>query len=283
MLIEKLPGSVSGLRMIDGPIDLVVRAWGEAREVELCLEVAVAALDGVLVGLAAQLATLRRPVEEVTAVDGPVARRMLDACSPFPGEGVSLMAAVAGAVADHVLERMLVGRRLEKALVNNGGDTALYLGPGAELRTALVGDVSRPMINGFLTIGHGAGIGGIATSGWRGRSFSLGIADAVTVAARNAAMADVAATLIANAVNIDHPAIGRRPAHELDPDNDLGARLVTISVGTLDETAIATALDRGAATARKLTHRRLARAVHLRLAEHHRTVEQAGSVGTIAS
>ena len=283
MLIEKLPGSVSGLRMIDGPIDLVVRARGEAREVELCLEAAVAALDGVLAGLAAQLVTLRLPVEEVRAVEGPVARRMLDACSPFPGEGVSLMAAVAGAVADHVLERMLVGRQLEKALVNNGGDIALHLPPGAELQTALVGDVSRPMVDGLLTIGHGAGIAGIATSGWRGRSFSLGIADAVTVAARNAAMADVAATLIANAVNIDHPAIGRRPAHELDPDNDLGARLVTISVGVLDEEAIETALDRGVETARELTRRGSARAVHLRLAGHHRTMESPGRLGIIAS
>ena len=52
---------------------------------------------------------------------------------------------------------------------------------------------------------------GIATSGWRGRSFSLGIADAVTVLAATAAEADAAATVIANAVDLPgHPAIDTR-------------------------------------------------------------------------
>src|SRR5690606_41231750 len=60
---------------------------------------------------------------------------------------------------------------------------------------------------------------GVATSGWRGRSFSLGIADAVTVLARTGAEADAAATLIANAVDLPgHPAIKRRPARELAPE-----------------------------------------------------------------
>ena len=66
---------------------------------------------------------------------------------------------------------------------------------------------------------------GVATSGWRGRSFSLGIADAVTVLAATAAAADAAATIIANAVDLPgHPAIARRPASELEDDSDLGDR-----------------------------------------------------------
>ena len=73
---------------------------------------------------------------------------------------------------------------------------------------------------------------GIATSGWRGRSFSLGIADAVTVLAATAAKADAAATIIANAVDLpNHAAITRVPAREIAPDNDLGERLVTRAVG----------------------------------------------------
>ncbi|WP_204349766.1 hypothetical protein, partial [Klebsiella pneumoniae] len=84
--------------------------------------------------------------------------------------------------------------------------------------------------------GYGDGIGGIATSGAQGRSFSLGIADSVTVLARDAASADAAATLIANAVDLDHPAIRRRPARNLDPDSDLGDRLVTVGVGDLTPT-----------------------------------------------
>ena len=80
---------------------------------------------------------------------------------------------------------------------------------------------------------------GIATSGRHGRSFSLGIADAVTVLAKTAAQADAAATVIANAVDLPgHPAILRRPACELQPDSDLGDRLVTRDVGALSEQEI---------------------------------------------
>ena len=57
--------------------------------------------------------------------------------------------------------------------------------------------------SGTIRIRHGDGVGGIATSGARGRSFSLGIADSVTVLAEDAATADAAATLIANAVDCD--------------------------------------------------------------------------------
>ena len=88
---------------------------------------------------------------------------------------------------------------------------------------------------------------GIATSGRHGRSFSLGIADAVTVLARTASQADAAATIIANAVDLPgHPAILRSPAHDLQPDSDLGARLVTRGVGRLSGVEIAAALDAGA-------------------------------------
>ena len=43
----------------------------------------------------------------------------------------------------------------------------------------------------------------------------------MTTLARDAATADVAATLVANAVDVDSPAVRRRPARELDPDSDL--------------------------------------------------------------
>jgi hypothetical protein len=100
-------------------------------------------------------------------------------------------------------------------------------------------------MNGRVCILHGDGVGGIATSGARGRSFSLGIADSVTVLAASAATADAAATLVANAVDVDHPAILRRPASELDPDSDLGDRLVTVSVGELPRGVVLAALEAG--------------------------------------
>ena len=107
---------------------------------------------------------------------------------------------------------------------------------------------------------------GVATSGRHGRSFSLGIADAVTVLARTASQADAAATIIANAVDLPgHPAIIRCPAHDLQPDSDLGARLVTRDVGELSDCEIADALEAGAVCARQLLAARLIEGAALRL------------------
>jgi len=99
---------------------------------------------------------------------------------------------------------------------------------------------------------------GIATSGWRGRSFSLGIADAVTVLAESAAAADAAATVIANAVDLkSHPAVHRVPAREIAPDSDLLDLLVTRHVGTLSVQEIMVALDSGLKVAQELRAGRL--------------------------
>jgi ApbE superfamily uncharacterized protein (UPF0280 family) len=162
------------------------------------------------------------------------------------------MAAVAGAVADEVLAAMLRGRTLAKVYVNDGGDIALHLTPGESLRAGIVGDVQHPAIDNIAMIDHASPVRGIATSGWKGRSFSLGIADAATVLARSAAEADAAATLVANAVDVEDAAVRRAPACSLDPDSDLGDRLVTIDVGPLAPDAIVAALDRGAEKAQQL-------------------------------
>jgi ApbE superfamily uncharacterized protein (UPF0280 family) len=113
----------------------------------------------------------------------------------------------------------------------------------------MVADIAEPRIDGTIRLRHADPVRGVATSGRGGRSFSLGIADAVTVLAATAADADAAATLIANEVQVDHPAIRRQPAIALDPDSDLGERPVTVAVGELEPAAIATALERGAGAA----------------------------------
>jgi hypothetical protein len=90
---------------------------------------------------------------------------------------------------------------------------------------------------------------GVATSGWRGRSFSLGIADSVTVLAGSASAADAAATIIGNAVDVDAPGIVRRPAAQVRDDSDLGQRLVTCAVPPLPAAQIERALAAGACIA----------------------------------
>lgn len=240
------------LHLNHGPIDLIVEAFGTEQERRAAYGQAVARFQTILAELVDELPELRRPAGPVPRpFRGPTARRMEAAVAPHSGRFITPMAAVAGAVADEIMAAMLAGRSLEKAYVNNGGDIALFLAAGAEIRAAIAGT------------GHGLGdrmviretdpVRGVATSGWRGRSFSLGIADAVTVLADNAAKADAAATMIANAVDLPgHPAIRRVPANSLFPDSDLGERPVTRDVGRLLPGEIAEALDSGRAVAEEL-------------------------------
>lgn len=229
------------LHLHHGPIDLIVEVTGG--DATACYATAQERFQTVLPGLAAELPQLRRPVDEETRVKDPVARRMVEAVRPFHDTFVTPMAAVAGAVADEILAAILARHRADKIYVNNGGDVAFHLSPGQEILA------EGPA--GAIRITADDPVRGLATSGWQGRSHSLGIADAVSVAAGNAAAADVAATLIANAVDLpDHPAIRRVPANSLNPDSDLGDRLVTTEVGELDTAEIAAALARGKALAR---------------------------------
>ncbi len=235
-----------------GPIDLVLRAWGP--DAEAAHRAAWQRFQDILDGLCGELALLRRPLGPTPPdLQGPVARRMLAACWPHRDVYLTPMAAVAGSVADEILAAMRrAAPRLGRAFVNNGGDIALHVAGEATLTAGLVTDLAAPAIDGEITIRAAEGIGGIATSGWRGRSQSLGIADAATVLARDAAAADAAATLIANACTVDHPAVRRLPATAVKDDSDLGDLPVTVAVGPLPPEAVAAALARGAARAEQL-------------------------------
>ncbi|QKC93832.1 UPF0280 family protein [Mesorhizobium sp. NZP2298] len=246
------------LHLNHGPIDLIVEAFGEADECRAAYAQAVARFQTILIELVRELPELRLPAFFLRprAFDGATARRMEAAVMPLAECFITPMAAVAGSVADEMLAALLAGRRLDRAYVNNGGDSALYIGTGRSIGLAVAGTG-----NGMadrITIRAEDGVRGVATSGWRGRSFSLGIADAVTVLARTGAEADAAATLIANAVDLPgNPAIKRIPAQELSPDSDLGARLVTQAVGTLAFGEVAQALDNGLAVAEDFRRRGL--------------------------
>lgn len=235
------------LHLQHGPIDLVLKAWGGHAALRLAYEAAEARFAGLLSELVAELRELKKPIADGPAATGAVARRMIAACRPFADGFITPMAAVAGAVADELLAVMTAAAPLSRAFVNDGGDIAIHLAPGQSMEIGMAGEPARivPALGGRVTLRAGDGIGGVATSGRGGRSFSLGIADSVTVLARSAAEADAAATLIANAVNIDSPAIARAPAYSLDPDSDLGALAVTVDVGPLTPVQIAAALHAG--------------------------------------
>lgn len=261
------------LHLQHGPIDCIVKAWGEAAEVQTAYAQAVMRFEDILPVLVSELAMLRQPVSAAyPLVRGPVARRMVAATWPHRCVFITPMAAVAGAVADELLAALVRGRALAKAYVNDGGDIALHLADGAEFEVGIATDPERRALQGGLTICGRDPVRGIATSGWRGRSQSRGIADAVTVLADTSATADAAATLIANAVNVEHPAIRRLPARALKEDSDLGELPVTVEVGELPLQAIAAALDAGLAAAQALRRRGLIHAATLCIREHWRVL-----------
>jgi ApbE superfamily uncharacterized protein (UPF0280 family) len=260
-----LPGG--RLHLNDGPIDLVIGAFGAANAVKAGYSAATRRFTTILDELCEELPLLRSEVLPSSAVPhGPTAQRMDKAVRPFAGDCfITRMAAVAGAVADEILAAILEAAELDRAYVNNGGDIAVHLAAGQSFAIGMVDRPDRAGLFGQARISATDGIGGIATSGRHGRSFSLGIADAVTILAANAAAADAAATIVANAVNLpDHPNVTRVPACDLDPQSDLGSRLVTRDVGFLWLEEIAQALSRGEAEAQ-----RLLRANHISAAALH--------------
>ncbi|MEZ5797122.1 MAG: UPF0280 family protein [Paracoccaceae bacterium] len=233
------------LHLQHGPIDIIAQAFGPRAAVEAAHARAAARFATVLGELVAELPALRA---EAAPVTGRIARAMAAAVAPHRPDFITPMAAVAGAVADEICAA-LQGPGVARAYANNGGDIALALAPGQALSCALAAAGGQAR----ATIRAEDPVRGIATSGWRGRSFSLGIVDAVTVLARDAATADAAATMIANAVDLaGHPGIRRRPANELQADSDLGARRVTVAVPVLTAAERRAALAAGLARANAL-------------------------------
>lgn len=267
------------LHLQHGPIDLIIEAWGARAEVEPAYQQAIARFADILEVLVQELTQLRTPLSEAyPLLRGPVARRMLAACWPYRASYITPMAAVAGGVADEILQAVLKDRDLERAYVNNGGDIALHLARGHALTLGVVNNADNPAIDATVTLDAAMPVRGLATSGWRGRSQSLGVADAVTVFAADAAAADAAATMIANAVNVVHPAISRMPARALRADSDLGELPVTVAVGALPASARVEALARGRERARELRRQGLIYAAYLVLQGEVRAVLPANSL-----
>ncbi len=251
-----------------GPIDLVINADGDAAALASAHEAAWQRFAQVLPELVRELPQLRLAVSSNATnspLKGPVARRMWQACKPFANDFITPMAAVAGSVAQEIIacyQRPGIAR----AWVNNGGDIAMHLTPGQSLNVGLYADIARldaaqlqdqPLLDGQFSVEAVMPVRGVATSGWRGRSFSMGIADSVTVLARTAAQADAAATVIANAVNVNDARVQRAPAASLKDDSDLGQRLVTTGVPPLAPALVLQALQAGLATARSLQNKGL--------------------------
>ncbi|UUZ66910.1 UPF0280 family protein [Polaromonas sp. P2-4] len=243
-----------------GPMDIIIGASGSPASVEMAHAEAWKRFASILDELVQELALLRRPVCAVCPVRGPIARRMWHACQPYKSSFITPMAAVAGAVAQELVA-CYSKSGVTRAWINNGGDIALHLAPSQSVRIGLYANLARLDLDeirdgirtdGQFEVSSALPVRGVATSGWRGRSFSLGIADSVTVLARTASEADAAATVIANAVDVADARIVRRPACELKDDTDLGSIPVTVDVPPLEPKLVEQALRAGLRRAQEL-------------------------------
>ena len=245
------------LHLQHGPIDIIAHVDAPEEVRKRLYTSASNRFSTVLVELVAEMDLLKQPWSaDLPDPKGGIAQKM---CFAVQGSGIFVtpMAAVAGAVADEVLEAMLYEAKnpdpcleeIQRMYVNNGGDIAFWLNAGESFSIGVVDNPGIPELNARVSLAYESPVRGIATSGWRGRSQSLGIADAVTVLAGSAAIADAAATLIANDVNVDYPGILKRPASEVKDESDLGMLPVTVDVPPLPVDQISEALKRGAQTA----------------------------------
>jgi len=259
-----LDGDATGrLHLQHGPIDLIIGVDGAiSLELEAYYRHHAYALANrrfrtILEELVGELPLLKSQARQDSPKPvGSTARRMISAVRPYAANCfITPMAAVAGAVADEVLAAMLDGftpdNRPRRIYVNNGGDIALHLDAGADYRIGIAREDGADL--GTFAIAADSSTRGIATSGRGGRSLSMGIADSVTVLARNAAEADAAATVVGNAVDLPgHAAVTRLPADAIKDDSDLGRHLVVTGCGTLTPHEIAAALDAGVLRAEAL-------------------------------
>ena len=245
------------LHLQHGPIDIIAHVDAPEEVRKRLYTSASNRFSTVLVELVAEMDLLKQPWStDLPYPKGGIAQKM---CFAVRGSDtfVTPMAAVAGAVAEEILEAMLFEAKnqdpcleeIQRMYVNNGGDIAFWLNAGESFSIGVVDNPGIPELNARVSLAYESPVRGIATSGWRGRSQSLGIADAVTVLAGSAATADAAATLIANDVNVYYPGILKRPASEVKDESDLGMLPVTVDVPPLPVDQISEALKRGAQTA----------------------------------
>jgi ApbE superfamily uncharacterized protein (UPF0280 family) len=247
------------LHLQHGPIDLILHVEASESIRKRLYSAVGKRFHTVLEELVTEMELLKLPWNSnQSEPKGSIAQKMFGAVSDST-VFLTPMVAVAGAVADEMLETMILEAQIpdsclehiSRVYVNNGGDIAFWLNSGELFSIGVVDNPEIPKLNTKVNLAYESPVRGIATSGWRGRSLSLGIADAVTVLAKSATDADVAATLIANEVNVDFPGIEKRPASEVKDESDLGMIPVTVHVPDLPEDKIFLALEQGAKTARR--------------------------------
>lgn len=247
----------------------VVAAYGPMMAAIRAVKNGTVSPDSAMIGVRAaflmqeQLArfsdVIRRNIEEVeTDRRYPqVVNLMIASARQAADASVTPLIAVAGSVADLVADAIFADEAVTLVTVNNGGDIAVRMRAAAAVTIGIRPNAGSDGMSHRMKLDAACHIGGVATSGFGGRSFTLGIASAAVAAAASASLADVAATLIGNAVDTEGAPVVRRPARELDADTDIPDLLVTTRVGALSDRQVEAALANGIGKARRFQDRGL--------------------------
>jgi ApbE superfamily uncharacterized protein (UPF0280 family) len=174
-----------------------------------------------------------------------IVKRMVSAARRFEDPTVTPLICVAGAGADEVADFIFNTGEPSKVIVNNGGDIAIRLNNKEIVTVGIKTDLREKAVTHTLTVTPASGIGGVATSGFGGRSLTRGIANAAVAVAKDATLADVAATLVGNATDVESPAVVKVLAKEMYEATDIPDLWVTKSIGRLERSRVEEALDRG--------------------------------------
>ncbi len=216
---------------------------------------------GVLEDLARFLPVIKRKARELEGKKSypDVVGRMIESTKKMGAPDLTPLAAVAGTTSDVVAD-FLYSQGGTKIIVDNGGDIAVRLREGEVARVGVKTDIEAARPTYLILIDSTLGVGGVATSGLGGRSFTKGVASAATVLSQSASLADAAATVIGNFTLVEDPSIKRSLAERIYPDTDIAGEWVTTEVGRLSEEKIEEALRKGLSEAHSICQKGLIKA-----------------------
>jgi ApbE superfamily uncharacterized protein (UPF0280 family) len=235
-----------------GPMKLVISAFvGKVPQPEMAKRAAEESFK--FLERVARLRILlgKRYIEVPENLEDSLAVKMIRSVSNVGDEDLTPMAAVAGTIGDAVAD-FLINRGMTKVVVDNGGDVAVRLLGDASVTVGIRPDIATQEISNVIALDSQSPSWGVTTSGLGGRSLTRGIASAATVIARNASLADAAATAIANASFVEDERVIQRPAEEIDPETDIKGLPVTINVKPLSEETKTMGVSRAMERAKEL-------------------------------
>jgi hypothetical protein len=257
----------NGTVLVDyGPMHMFISAFENKKPlIKLAEEGAHFAMK-VLEDLAKFLSVIKKKsqVLEIEEDFPDVIRRMIEATKKMEEPDLTPLAAVAGTASDVVADFMF-SRGGTKIIVDNGGDIAIRLREGEVARVGIKTEIDAKQPTYLISIDSTMGIGGVATSGLGGRSFTKGIASAATLISEAASFSDAAATVIGNFTNIEDQEVSRSLAEKIYPDTDIAGEWITVKVGRLCEEKIEKALTNGLSKANSICEKGLIKGAFIAL------------------